>query len=192
MALRNVLAGLIVVATAAFVVGTAVERNSSGESGHHDKTVKVAPATGERAASGAAHSEAGDSPVAHAEEGAGGGATATAEDPHAELRPLGIDIEAWPFVALAAAASLGLAAAARLRPGLAPLLGGGCGDAARLRRARHPRGRASARHRQGGPSGAGRRHRHAARWGRGRGGRADFARVAPDTGPPGTAGTMPA
>jgi hypothetical protein len=64
MALRNVLVGLIVVATAAFVVGTTVERNSSGESGHHVKTVKVAPATGEGAASGTAHSEAGESPTA--------------------------------------------------------------------------------------------------------------------------------
>jgi hypothetical protein len=43
-----------------------------------------------------------------------------------ESRPLGVDIEAWPFVALAAAASLGLAAAAAWRrpdaPGLALLV----------------------------------------------------------------------
>jgi hypothetical protein len=33
-----------------------------------------------------------------------------------ELRPLGVDVEAWPFVAVAAVASLGLAAAAWRRP----------------------------------------------------------------------------
>ena len=41
---------------------------------------------------------------------------------HGELRPLGIDVEAWPFVAAAAALSLALAAAAWLRPGDARLL----------------------------------------------------------------------
>jgi hypothetical protein len=122
MALRSLLVGLIVVATAAFVVGTAIERNSSGESGHHDEAAKAAPATGEAGASGEAHSKAGESPAAHAKEAAGGRPTVTAEKGHAELRPMGIDIEAWPFVALAAVASLGLGAAAWLRPGLGLLL----------------------------------------------------------------------
>jgi hypothetical protein len=122
MALRKVLVGLIVVATAAFVVGTTIERNSSGESGHHDEAAKAAPTTGEARASGEAHSKPAESPAAHAEESAGGRPTVTAEKGHAELRPLGIDMEAWPFVALAAVVSLGLGAAALLRPAAAPLL----------------------------------------------------------------------
>lgn len=101
--LRNALVAVVVVATAAFVVGTAIERNSSGESGHHGEA--AATTTGE------AHSEAGE-----------GRSTAKAEEPHAELRPLGVDVEAWPFVALAAAVSLTLAAAAWLRPRASPLL----------------------------------------------------------------------
>jgi hypothetical protein len=39
-----------------------------------------------------------------------------------ELRPLGVDVEAWPFVALAAAASLALAVAAVARPRAVALL----------------------------------------------------------------------
>jgi hypothetical protein len=54
VALRNLLVGLIVVATAAFVVGTALERISSGESGHHD-AAKAAATTAEAGASGEAH-----------------------------------------------------------------------------------------------------------------------------------------
>jgi hypothetical protein len=51
----------------------------------------------------------GESPAAHAAEGGH-------SETHAELKPLGIDIEAVPFVALAALVSLGLAVAAWLRP----------------------------------------------------------------------------
>jgi hypothetical protein len=42
--------------------------------------------------------------------------SAAEPETHAELRPLGIDIEALPFVVLAAAASLALAALGWLRP----------------------------------------------------------------------------
>jgi hypothetical protein len=101
MTQRVVLVGLIVIATALFVVGTAIERNPVGESGHH--------------------AQAGETPAGHTDEN-GGGSAATTEEPRAELRPLGIDIEAWPFVTLAAVASLSLAAAAWLRPGSAALL----------------------------------------------------------------------
>jgi hypothetical protein len=122
MALRTLLVGLIVIATAMFVAGTAIERNASGESGHSDETTKAASATGEAGVSGEDNSEAAETPAEHANEDVGG-STATTEAPHTELRPLGVDTEAWPFVALAAAASLALAAAAWLRPRLAPLLG---------------------------------------------------------------------
>ena len=113
MTLRVLLVGLIVAATAAFVVGTAIERNSSGESAHHE-TAAGAPAAGETGA---------ESPGEHAQEGATAERTPATKEAHAELRPLGIDVEAWPFVALAAAVSLALAAAAWLRPHHAPLLG---------------------------------------------------------------------
>ena len=117
MGLRALLVGLIVVATAAFVAGTAIERNSSGESGHHDEAVTAA--SGE---TGATHSEGGgESAATHAAESTGT-STTTTEKPHAELRPLGLDVEAWPFVTLAAAVSLGLAALAWLRPRAVPLL----------------------------------------------------------------------
>jgi hypothetical protein len=121
MSLRSLLVVLIVLATVSFVVGTAIERNSSGESGHHEG----APTTGSEAgtSSGENHVEtSGETPAAHASEGAGTTAESNAEGSHAELRPLGIDVEAWPFVALAALSSLALALGAWLRPDSVPLL----------------------------------------------------------------------
>jgi hypothetical protein len=113
MAQGRLVAGLIVVATALFVLGTAFERNASGESSHHDEATTVTSATTQEGGSG----EAGESPAEHSTEGTSGAAsTASHEESHEELRPLGIDIEAWPLVALAALASLALAAAAWLRP----------------------------------------------------------------------------
>jgi hypothetical protein len=88
MALRTLLVGLIVVATALFVIGVAIERSSDTEA-HHETA-------------GAKH-----------EESSGEGREGTERS---ELRPLGIDVEAWPFVVLAAAVALGLALGAWLRP----------------------------------------------------------------------------
>jgi hypothetical protein len=89
MDLRGVLVALVVAATAAFVVGVALERGR--ESGHH-------------------------------EQGAFEAAERSSAESREELRPLGVDLEAWPFVALAAVASLALAAAAFARPrAVAPL-----------------------------------------------------------------------
>jgi hypothetical protein len=88
MALRSTLAAVIAVATVAFVIGTAIER-TTGET--------------QRAVEG------GESAEHRAAEGAG-------SESNGEVKPLGIDIEAAPFVALAAIASLALAAAAWLRP----------------------------------------------------------------------------
>jgi hypothetical protein len=120
MSLRSLLVALIVVATGAFVVGTAIER-TSGEQ-HHDEKAAVTKPAGEAPGgeTGEAHSEAsgetgGEIAGAHAPQGSGEGA-------RAELRPLGIDIEAAPFVALAAAGSLALALGAWLRPRWALLL----------------------------------------------------------------------
>jgi hypothetical protein len=92
MTLRTLLVALIALATVSFVVGTAIERNSSGESGHH------------------------------ANERAGATGETSAESSHSELRPFGIDVEAWPFVALAALASLALTLAAWRRPNSVTLL----------------------------------------------------------------------
>lgn len=115
MGARGLLVALIVVATAAFVVGTAIERTSSAEASHHD----AAPVAAEANES---HGEAGGEaksakPTQHSSEASGETAT------RPELRPLGIDVEAWPFVALAAIVSLVLATTAWFRPTLAPLLG---------------------------------------------------------------------
>jgi hypothetical protein len=124
MGARGLLVPLIVAATAAFVAGAAIERNRTGESGHNEATTTAAPVSKGAGPSKETQSEAGgESPAAHANETAGAPSESGGEGSHAELRPLGIDIEAWPFVALAALASLGLALSASLRPQLAPLLG---------------------------------------------------------------------
>ena len=113
MALRTVLVALIVLATAAFVVGVGIERGE--EAGRHDEAAESVPEPGEAGAAEERGSEAEQA----GEAGGGEGAT---EDEEQELRPLGINIEAWPFVTVAALSSLLLALAAWLRPRLVPLL----------------------------------------------------------------------
>jgi hypothetical protein len=111
MSLRGALAALIVAATATFVVGVAIERGR--ESGHHEASASAAAEGGE---AGTAHSESSE---AGAPEGAAG---RRAVEPREEFRPMGLDVESWPFVAVAAVASLALAAAAFARPGAVALL----------------------------------------------------------------------
>jgi Flp pilus assembly protein TadB len=117
---RALLVGLIVLATIGFVIGTAIERNA-GESTHETAAhVKAEGQSPESHREGSSESEA-----THAAEGASGEGTATesgSHERHAELKPLGVDIEAAPFVALAAAASLALALGGWLRPHLVILL----------------------------------------------------------------------
>jgi Flp pilus assembly protein TadB len=106
MRLRVVLIALLVAATAAFVVGVSIER-SQGEA-HAEPTSKVVGAAGE-----AGHEEGAENGQAvHAEESPG----AHAEEGNTE-RFLGIDYEAVPFIVLAAAFSVALAAAVWLLPG---------------------------------------------------------------------------
>jgi hypothetical protein len=112
MGLRVLLVAFVVAATTAFVVGVSIERGN--EPAQHAASEATAPANETQEAGGEGETQ-------HAEGESAEGATNTAE-PHAELRPLGIDVEAWPFVAVAALASLALAAAAWLRPRLTPLL----------------------------------------------------------------------
>jgi len=105
---------LIVAATATFIVGVAIERGDEGS--HHE--------VGREEISSAAeaeepHSEAGEREGQHTDSPADAG---TGEESHEELRPLGIDVEAWPFVTLAALTSLALAAAGWLRSGTVPSL----------------------------------------------------------------------
>jgi hypothetical protein len=118
MSLRGILVALIVAATAAFVVGVALERGRA--SGHHDTTPSAAVEGGE------AHTRSGEASQAHSETGGaaetGGVAERGSAEPRGELRPLGVDVEAWPFVAIAAAASLALAAAAGANPRAVALL----------------------------------------------------------------------
>jgi hypothetical protein len=115
MSLRGLLVALVVAATAAFVVGVAIERGSKSD--HHETAATSAPA-GEATGEGGEAGGAGEGAHNQAE----AGASKTAETSAEELRPLGIDVEAWPFVALAAVASLAFAAAAALRPQSVPLL----------------------------------------------------------------------
>jgi Flp pilus assembly protein TadB len=131
--LRALLVALIVISTAAFVVGTTIERNSK-----HNESLATLKAEGNdaHAGDGAAHRKAEGLPPEtstnkskskepSAEKSSGHQKTeGTPTESHAELKPLGIDIEAAPFVALAAAASLLLALAAWLRPRWLPLLVG--------------------------------------------------------------------
>lgn len=112
MGLRALLVALIVAATATFVVGVSIERGD--EAAHHD-------AAGEATAPSDEHQQPGGEADEHAE-GESADALPSVEEPHAELRPLGIDVEAWPFVAAAALASLALAAGAWLRPRSTALL----------------------------------------------------------------------
>jgi hypothetical protein len=121
MALRSVLVGLVLAATAAFVIGVAIER-SSGEP-DQQKSPATAPATAREASGSEASEGGGETAENHASEGATGEGPGGTREAHGELRPLGIDVEAWPFVALAALASVALAAGAWLQPGSAPLLG---------------------------------------------------------------------
>jgi hypothetical protein len=98
MALRSLLGTLVLAATAAFVVGTALERNGGETRSAHEAEA------------------AEDDSEAHAD------GDAEAPDQRSELRPLSIDVEAAPFVALAAVASIALALAAWLRPRATALL----------------------------------------------------------------------
>ena len=114
MVLRPLLVGLIVVATALFVVGVAIERGS-GEAGHHGAAV----ATPSGAHDESAGEQAGREVAGAESKGEAAGSEAGGES---ELRPLGIDVEAWPFVVLAAVVSLALALGVWLRPGTRWLL----------------------------------------------------------------------
>jgi hypothetical protein len=96
MNLRTAIVGLIVLATIGLVVGTTIERNSEES---HTET----PA--------AAHSEGS------------GEARADGGETHGEFQPFGIDIEAVPFIVLAALASLAMAAAVWTRPRSLIILG---------------------------------------------------------------------
>jgi hypothetical protein len=97
MALRSLLGALVLAATVAFVVGATLERNGGEARPAHEA---------EAEGGGEAHAD-GDS---------------ESTGRRSELRPLGVDVEAAPFVALAAVVSLALALAAWLRPRAAALL----------------------------------------------------------------------
>jgi hypothetical protein len=114
MRLRVVLIALLIVATAAFVLGVSIER-SQGEA-HAEPATTVEGETGEPGEVG--HEEGAENGRAvRAEESP----SAHADEENAE-KFLGIDYEAIPFIVLAAVFSLALAAAVWLRPASVPLL----------------------------------------------------------------------
>jgi hypothetical protein len=110
---RSLLVVLLVVSTVAFVVGVSIERSSA------DTHAESAPA--------AESGEAGEGSAEHAEEAGADEGHAEAAQPKADEDGsesfFGLDYEATPFVALAAAFSLALAAAVWLRPRWALLFG---------------------------------------------------------------------
>jgi hypothetical protein len=109
---RSLLGALVLAATVAFVLGTALERGS-GESPASRRAER--PASPRAESRGRIEGEA----KTHAE---GGEARTEGGHSRSELRALGVDFEAAPFVALAAAASIALALAAWRRPSAAVLL----------------------------------------------------------------------
>jgi len=108
--MRHLLLALVLAATAAFVVGVAIERNDAE---HHPASAEAVRHAGEHASGGESAPE--HEGAEHAE-GAGSGGRSEAHEHREELRPLGIDVEAAPFVVAAATASVLLALAAWLRP----------------------------------------------------------------------------
>jgi len=112
--LRGAVVGLIVLATIGFVVGTTIERNTE-ESHAESPAATQSETSGEKHAESEAERAAesgGEGQSSHADEG-----NATAgQETHAEFQPFGINIEAVPFIVLAALASLSLAAAVWARP----------------------------------------------------------------------------
>ena len=116
MAARAALVVLLLVSTAAFVVGVIVER--SDESGHAEAAVAVAGhesrGSGESAEEHAA--ECAQAEPRHAE-----GGSAHSEDGERDTLA-GVDVEAAPLVALAAGFTLALALAVWLRAPWGPLL----------------------------------------------------------------------
>jgi hypothetical protein len=113
MGLRSILAGLIGVAAVAFVIGTLIERGNS----HHSEHGQPAPSGEASHAEGAA--ESGESSGHRAAEGTHQAGAGEREE---EFKPFGVDIEAAPFIALAAVASFALALVAWLRPRTIALL----------------------------------------------------------------------
>ena len=116
MRLPVLLVVLLVVATAAFVVGVSIERSQGETRAASEARAGTAGESNEAGELG--HENGGESgEAAHPEESAG----AHADEGSAETF-LGIEYEAVPFIALAAVFSLALAAAVWLRPGSTPLL----------------------------------------------------------------------
>jgi hypothetical protein len=107
MRLPALLVEVLLVATAAFVIGVSVER-AQGET-HAEPAPQAGEPGHENGAESGEEVHAETTTGAHADEGNG-------------KTLLGIDYEAVPFIGLAAAFSVGLAVGVWLRPGWVPLL----------------------------------------------------------------------
>jgi hypothetical protein len=113
MSVRTALLAVIAVATLGFVIGTVLERNS-GESHSSENAIQAGGREERHSAEGA--------PAEGAKQASAESGRERDSDRESELTPLGIDIEAPVFVALAVIGSLALAAGAWLRPRELPLL----------------------------------------------------------------------
>lgn len=107
MDLRRLLVGLLVGSTLLFVVAVSVERSSADE--HAEQ-----PAATQQAGSEEGHDE--EAEVANVRDSAGSESGNQREHAEEEETLLGVNRDAWPLVAAAAAVSLLLALGAWLRP----------------------------------------------------------------------------
>ena len=114
---RLLLAALLVASTVAFVIGVSIERSS--DDGHDEP----AAATVESSESGDEHAGEGREEAVSETEEEGKRESAAEADGNEDESVLGVDVEATPFVVLAAAVSLGLALAVWLRPDWGLILG---------------------------------------------------------------------
>ena len=114
---RLLLAALLVASTVAFVIGVSIERSS--DDGHDEP----AAATVESSESGDEHAGEGREEAVSETEEEGKRESAAEADGNEDESVLGVDVEATPFVVLAAAVSLGLALAVWLRPDWGLMLG---------------------------------------------------------------------
>ena len=119
MSLRAAIVGLIVLSTIGFVVGTTIERNTEDSHAESPAAAQSESTSGESSTEGGGESEAEHAAesakqgeATHGDEGAKAGG----EETHGEFQPFGTNIEAVPFIVLAALASLALAAAVWTRP----------------------------------------------------------------------------
>jgi len=117
---RTLLVALIVASTVGFVVGTTVERNQGEERAETTQTTPRSEPERSVTEGSSEEQHADESAEGATEESAAGASEEGHVESSEESRPLGVDIEAVPFIVLAALGSLALAGLAWARPSWLP------------------------------------------------------------------------